>query len=80
MTTDPHYSDILRTITAWPPELRLVLAHDILGTVRRDMGGAGGKRNTLDRALGLARGGGSAPTDEQVQQWIGEHRAERYGS
>lgn len=29
--------------------------------------------------LGIGAGTGSPPDDETVKQWIGEHRAEKYG-
>ena len=37
-------------------------------------------RNTYKQAKGIAGGSGSAPTDEQVRQWIDEHRMTKYGS
>jgi hypothetical protein len=38
------------------------------------------KRNTLDRALGLAKVPGQpAPTDEEVDRWLDERRMEKYG-
>ena len=34
---------------------------------------------TLPKALGLLASDRPAPTDEQVQAWLDEHRMEKYG-
>lgn len=36
------------------------------------------KKNTLKKALGLLATNGPAPTDEEVEQWLREHRLEKY--
>lgn len=39
----------------------------------------GQRQRTLDRALGLLATDQPAPTDEEVEQWLEEHRQEKYG-
>jgi hypothetical protein len=75
MATTLEYDQVLRTITQWPPEQRASLAHAVLDSLRAD----GRRKPTLDQILGIARGEGPAPTDEQVEQWLDEHRMEKYG-
>jgi hypothetical protein len=72
MISDPDYQNVLKTVSAWPAELRITLAHDVLGTVQRDV--THKPHPTLDRALGLGRGQQPPPSDEQVKQWIEGYR------
>ena len=37
------------------------------------------RENTLDKAAGLLRLKGPAPTDEQVRQWLDEELLRKYG-
>jgi uncharacterized protein (DUF433 family) len=37
------------------------------------------RRRTLDRALGLLATDGPAPTDDEIKQWLDDHRMEKYG-
>ena len=74
------YSGVLRTVSGWPPEDRIALAQDILRIVQIDLSKPRPRRRTLDRALGLARGAGPPPTDEDVERWIEDHRREKYGT
>jgi hypothetical protein len=37
------------------------------------------KRNTLKKALGLLATSGPAPSEAEVEQWLHEHRLEKYG-
>jgi hypothetical protein len=32
------------------------------------------------KLIGLGAGSGEPPSDEQVRQWLGEHRMEKYGT
>ena len=37
------------------------------------------RHKTLQEALGLLAKGGPAPSDAEIQQWLDEHRIEKYG-
>jgi PHD/YefM family antitoxin component YafN of YafNO toxin-antitoxin module len=37
------------------------------------------KRNTLQKALGLLATSYSPPSDAEIEQWLDEHRTEKYG-
>jgi PHD/YefM family antitoxin component YafN of YafNO toxin-antitoxin module len=37
------------------------------------------RRNTLDKAWGLLATDRSAPSDAEIEQWLDEHRTEKYG-
>jgi hypothetical protein len=79
MSRRDKIDDVLREIEGWPRADRLSLAMEIL----RESAAAApspAPRDTLSRALGLARGKGPPPTDEQVKQWIHEHRMRKYGA
>ena len=71
-----NFESVLKEVTAWPPEHRASLAHAIIESLRQD---APRKKPTVDRIIGIARGDGPPPTDEQVKQWIDEHRMRKYG-
>lgn len=72
------YESILRAICQWPLERRFTLVQDILNTLKSDVEISQPKQATLPRALGLLATDQPAPTDEEVQQWIAEHRWEKY--
>jgi len=77
MNFDPEYQRVLQLISTWPPEHQASLAAEVLATLksnRRDR-----RRPTLARALGLARTTSPAPSDQDVKQWIDQHRDEKYG-
>lgn len=37
------------------------------------------KKNTLSRALGLAKTGRPPPDDEQIKFWLHDHKVKKYG-
>jgi hypothetical protein len=71
-----NFDLVLKEVTAWPPEHRASLAQAILQTLKQD---APGRKPTVDQIIGIARGGGPPPTDQQVEQWLDEHRMRKYG-
>jgi hypothetical protein len=75
------YDSLLKTVSSWPAEQRISFAHDVLGTLREGPGveSSTPKRNTLARALGLARGTGPAPDDAEIERILDEVRMEKYG-
>jgi hypothetical protein len=73
MAHDAAYQQVLNLVSAWPAEDRIALARDLLGTVDGNKHSPNA-RPSFERALGIGRGDGPPPTDEQVRQWIDEHR------
>jgi hypothetical protein len=73
---------ILRTIQTWSPAEQLALAQEI---VRRatttPLQAATAQRPSWREMAGLAAvPGQEPPSDEQVAQWLDEHRTEKYGA
>jgi hypothetical protein len=75
MPTTLDYDQVLKAVAEWPPEQRASLAHALIDTLKP----ANRSKPTLDQIVGIARGAGPAPTDEQVAQWLDEARTEKYG-
>lgn len=85
--TPADHETILRAIEAWPVEeqerlARMILAH-ALGE-RAQTGPSGGTsvappRSTWDALYGIAAGEHEPPSDEEVAQWLDEHKMEKYG-
>ena len=76
-TVEPiNYKAIIR---GWPPASRFSLVQDVLKTLAPEVESSRAKRNTLEKAVGLLATNQSAPSDAEVQQWLDEHRIEKYG-
>lgn len=73
------YEAVLQTIRQWPLERRLSLVQDVIRTMKSDMEQPRSKKDTLSSALGLLATDRPAPSDEEVQRWLDEHRLEKYG-
>jgi hypothetical protein len=72
---------ILHAIETWPMEDQVALARIILECA--SLGQAGNMaesatRSTWDALRGIASSGGKPPSDEQVAQWLDEHKMEKY--
>lgn len=78
-----EYQKIIEAIQTWPLDQRIRLMQDILHTVvpelQADQIGSPSKKNTLNDALGLLTTSRAAPSDEEIQRWLEEHRIEKYG-
>lgn len=73
---------ILRAIRAWPPSEQLALVQEILAHTVEQLASAHREepaQSTWQALYGLASNGQEPPTDEQVAQWLDEHRMEKYG-
>jgi hypothetical protein len=77
MVRDTQYRNVLDAISAWPVPDRIALAQDVLGTITRSPVTADA-RPSFEAALGIGRGEGPPPTDEEVRHWIDEHRTGKY--
>ena len=74
------YDTVLRVVQSWTPAMRAALMQDISNTPAQQVEAPRIKRNTLGRALGLAKVPGQpAPSDEEVERWLDERRMEKYG-
>lgn len=69
------YETILALVRSWPAAQRFTLVQDILVTLAPTESAS---RETLTRARGLLATGHTPPTDQQVAEWLGERRSERY--
>jgi hypothetical protein len=78
MINDPEYQRVLQTVSKWPLSRRASLAAEMLATLKPVNDRM--RRPTLNRALGLARVEGAAPSDADVDRWMDEHRREKYGA
>ena len=75
-------TDILHAIEAWPVEDQVALARTILERTALSQLETNQKkpvRSTWDALHGIASGGEEPPTDEQVAQWLDEHKMDKYG-
>jgi hypothetical protein len=77
MKLEHEYEAVLRAVAKWPAEDRALLAHALIDSLRPPDGN--GAKPSLEQLVGIGRGEGDAPSDEQVRQWIDEHRTRKYG-
>lgn len=73
------YDSVLQTVRQWPPDRRFALVRDVIDTLETEVSPSRPRRKTLKKALGLLATSRPAPSDAQVQQWLDEHRTEKYG-
>lgn len=77
MTAVPaDYETVLQLVTRLSVRERFALVHDVLKTLEPM---STRKQPTLSRALGLLASTEDAPSDEVIEQWLDEHRMEKYG-
>lgn len=74
-----NYKAVIEIVRDWPAASRLSLVQDILKTLALEVENSRPKHNTLEKALGLLAIDQPAPSDTDVQQWLNEHRMEKYG-
>jgi hypothetical protein len=78
------YVEVLKTVQDWPFSQRIALVQDILRALVPELAileavAPRTRRNTLQEALGLLSTDQSPPSDEEIQEWLDEHRLEKYG-
>jgi hypothetical protein len=80
-TTTSERETILKVIEAWPPEDQMALARVILrrATMRATRRTARPQDPSWRQMAGLASNEQAPPSDEEVAQWLDEHRSEKYG-
>jgi len=76
-----RYRTVLEIVREWPPDRRFALIRDLLETLAPvwTEGARRRRRATLEEALGLLATQSPPPSDEEIQQWLNEHRLEKYG-
>lgn len=77
MLREAEITEILTRVDQWLPEDRVALAYQILREMRIKVL-ADPPRDTLHRALGIGRGDGPAPTDDEVKEIMHNHRLEKF--
>ena len=84
-TADAEYDAVVEQIKQWPPARRLALVRKLVETLAAERGGSqehgaqNRRRSTLTHAIGLFRGNGPPPSDEQIRRLREERRLEKFG-
>lgn len=73
------YKNVFEIVRHWTPSQRFNLVQDILKTLAPQEGSAGRKRQTIKEVFGILATDRTPPNDEEVEQWLDEHRWEKYG-
>src|SRR5262249_15897864 len=73
-----NYEGVLNIVRQWTPLQQTALVEDVLTARTVRLEPARPARDTLNRALGLLEADQPAPSDEEVEQWLDEHRMEKY--
>lgn len=76
---DPSYEGIIDIVATWPAHRRFSLVQAVLKTLETEIPQEKNRSDTLSKALGLLAVDQSAPTDREVDEWLKEHRIEKYG-
>ncbi len=75
-----NYETVIKTVIQWPPARRFALVQDVLDTLAPATPPHNKpRRKTLDKALGLLATDQPTPSDAEIEQWLDEHRVEKYG-
>lgn len=77
MNQSPTYQQVLEIVCQWPTTWRFTLVQDVLKTLEPEA--RQHKKQTLSQALGLLETSAPPLTDEEIKQWLEEHRMEKYG-
>jgi hypothetical protein len=77
MHRENEITEILTRVDQWSQEDRVALAYQILREMRIKVL-SDPPRHTLERALGIGRGDGPAPTDDEIDAMMAQHRLEKY--
>ena len=78
MKHEQEIETIIRQVTPWPEEDRVALAYLILRDMRKKTRESA-PRQTLDQAIGVAKGNAPPPDDATVRKWVEERRQQKYG-
>ncbi len=70
---------ILRAVRSWPTDEQIALAEEILELAQEPTVEEPLEPPDSRSLAGLIANGQTPPTDEEVAQWLDEHRMEKYG-
>lgn len=73
------YDGALKAIQQWPPAQQIELVQEVLRAISLRVSLPAKSQPTLVQALGLLANEKTAPTDDEVKQWLEERRVEKYG-
>jgi len=75
----PEYKQVLESVKHWKVEWRLALVRDILQGLSSERRRTRRLGATWQKARGLLRTERPVPSDEEVRDWLEEHRLEKHG-
>jgi hypothetical protein len=75
-TESPSYQQVLEVVSQWSDVRRFTFVQDVLKTLEPES--RTHQKKTLQQALGLLKTTTSPPSDEEVEEWLEEHRIEKY--
>lgn len=70
---------ILAAVQSWPEDEQIAFAEEILALVQGPIVEEPLESPDSRSLVGLLANGQTPPTDEEVAQWLDEHRMEKYG-
>lgn len=71
----PTYGEVLSAVTAWPPERRFALIHEVLRTLAPKPSVSKEERQAALRRLdGMLAKYGPPPSDEEIERLLDERR------
>ncbi|HJT78659.1 MAG TPA: hypothetical protein VJ739_15760 [Gemmataceae bacterium] len=74
-----EFEGVVARVRAWPPEMRLALAEELLRSLHPVLRPSGPHGVPADQVRGLAAGTGPAADDDTIKQWVHGHRMDKYG-
>ncbi len=76
-TESQSYQQVLEVVSRWSDVRRFTFVQDVLKTLEPET--RPHQKQTLQQALGLLETTSQPPSDEEVKQWLEDHRVEKYG-
>ncbi len=73
------FRTVVATLRNWTPEMKLLLAQELLNSLRPLLTPDGLPGVPAKQVVGIGAGEAPPPDDETVKRWIHEHRMEKYG-
>lgn len=76
---EQDHEAIQQAVASWPIDEQLALARQILARASVSLRAQTSQRSTWEALYGIASTSQEAPSDEQVAEWLDEHRMKKYG-
>ncbi len=80
--TAPEYERLLETVSKWPAEWKVAFVRDVLSTLApasREKPPMYGGEPIWKKARGFLKTDRPAPSDDEIENWLHEHKMEKYG-